>query len=115
MPKGRGGPGRGQGRKKNQSDAQSTKVGKGFATEVLGRIHELDLHVIGKNGKATSQKIKTASDYALENLRARDGASKAFFLDLLLWALGKPVQPVEQRGKVLNTVNVTIRRVGAKS
>src|ERR1017187_996667 len=89
----RGGTREGAGRKKNEPDADSIKVGKGFATRVFSRIGELKLRAEAANGKPGVE-IKTAEDYALFLLAAMDGASRNFFNLLLAYQLGKPVQPV---------------------
>jgi hypothetical protein len=75
------------GRKKNVPEANDVKFGKGFATRVFARIKELNLKAA--NGK----EIKSAEDMALNLLVTQDAGAKAFFKDLLLWQLGKPVQP----------------------
>jgi hypothetical protein len=112
----RGGARSEAGREKNEPDFEDIKVGKGFATRVFARIKELglrgrvdetdpDLQSEDGRKRAAAEKriekrkegaprIRTAEDYALEILRPQDGAARQFFKDLLLWQLGKPVQPV---------------------
>ncbi len=77
------------GRPKNEADVGDPLVGKGFATKVFARIHELNLKAVSDAKIA----IKTAEDYALDMLRPQDAESKAFFKLLLAYQLGKPVQP----------------------
>lgn len=107
----RGGARAEAGRDRNEADFEDVKVGKGFATRVFARIKELGLRgriendaELKSDDKKTREKaekrlakapsIKSAEDYALEILRPMNARSEQFFKDLLMWQLGKPVQPV---------------------
>ena|ERR1035438_9399155 len=81
----RGGKRENAGRKKNEPDADSIKVGKGFASRIFDRLPELKL-----------PNIHNAEDFGLQILALgpTDATARIFFKDLLLWRLGKPVQPV---------------------
>jgi hypothetical protein len=75
------GPGKRIGRPKNTTEDGG--MGKGFASQVLNRIKELKL-----------EGIRSAEEYALDILKARDGEAHSFFKLLLAYKHGKPVQPV---------------------
>jgi hypothetical protein len=99
--------GKKMGRPKNEPDVSDPTVGKGFATRVFARLHELKL-TAQSDAKIA---IKTAEDYALDMLRPQDAESKAMFKLLLAYQLGKPVQPTMQADTRENVPDLDLGRL----